>query len=88
MLQPLPLLTETELISIMDQQGIGTDATIASHIKKIVDRQFVVCVYPRAPTLCSSCIGGRRHMLLDEGVGRWAKAETGAGKHRRAARAA
>ena len=46
----------------MDQQGIGTDATIASHIKKIVDRQFVVCVYPLAPTLCSSCIAVLRYV--------------------------
>eukprot|EP00967_Tisochrysis_lutea_P087996 scaffold124615_cov30-Tisochrysis_lutea.AAC.7 len=33
-------LTEPELISLMDEQGIGTDATIAEHIKKILDRGY------------------------------------------------
>ncbi|TID29175.1 hypothetical protein CANINC_002132 [Pichia inconspicua] len=34
-------LTETELIALMDQNGIGTDATIAEHIDKIIERQYV-----------------------------------------------
>jgi len=34
-------LTEPDLISLMDEQGIGTDATIAEHIKKILDRNYV-----------------------------------------------
>lgn len=34
-------LTETELIALMDQNGIGTDATIADHIDKIIERQYV-----------------------------------------------
>lgn len=36
------LLTEAELIGLMDKNGIGTDATIHEHIKKIVERQYVV----------------------------------------------
>ena len=28
------------LIAIMDKEGIGTDATIATHIKKILDRKY------------------------------------------------
>ncbi|KAK6461481.1 DNA topoisomerase [Scheffersomyces coipomensis] len=35
-------MTEAELISLMDINGIGTDATIAEHIEKIVSRSYVV----------------------------------------------
>lgn len=34
------LLTETELIAIMHARGIGTDATVHEHIKKILDRDY------------------------------------------------
>jgi DNA topoisomerase len=33
--EPPPLLSESDLIALMDKSGIGTDATIAEHIKKI-----------------------------------------------------
>lgn len=39
---PPQLLSEVELISLMDRCGIGTDATIAEHIKTIVSRNYVV----------------------------------------------
>lgn len=35
------LLSEHELISLMDKNGIGTDATIAEHIQKIQERNYV-----------------------------------------------
>ncbi|PLW57729.1 hypothetical protein PCANC_01400 [Puccinia coronata f. sp. avenae] len=35
------LLTEADLVALMDRNGIGTDATIAEHIAKIIDRQYV-----------------------------------------------
>ncbi|CUM63196.1 uncharacterized protein PRCAT00000765001 [Priceomyces carsonii] len=35
-------MTEPELIALMDANGIGTDATIAEHIDKIVSRKYVV----------------------------------------------
>lgn len=38
---PPKLLTEPELIGLMDAHGIGTDATMADHIAKIQERQFV-----------------------------------------------
>ena len=34
-------LTEPELIALMDVNGIGTDATMAEHIEKILERQYV-----------------------------------------------
>ncbi len=38
---PPGYLTEPELIGLMDANGIGTDATMAEHIAKIVDREYV-----------------------------------------------
>lgn len=38
---PPSLLSEADLIATMDANGIGTDATIAEHIKKIQDREYV-----------------------------------------------
>ena len=35
------LLTESDLISIMDANGIGTDATIHEHINKILEREYI-----------------------------------------------
>lgn len=35
-------LTEPELIALMDANGIGTDATMADHIEKIVVRNYVM----------------------------------------------
>lgn len=39
---PPTLLTEADLVALMDKNGIGTDATIAEHIHKIIDRQYVM----------------------------------------------
>ncbi|KAK9894947.1 prokaryotic type I DNA topoisomerase, partial [Cystobasidium minutum MCA 4210] len=36
------LLTEADLVSLMDKNGIGTDATIAEHISKIIDREYAM----------------------------------------------
>ncbi len=37
---PPSLLSEASLIATMDKNGIGTDATIADHIKKVLDRNY------------------------------------------------
>ncbi len=39
--EPPHLLTESELIAEMDSNGIGTDATIAQHIKAVQDRDYI-----------------------------------------------
>ena len=36
--QPPPLLTEADLIALMDKHGIGTDATHAEHIETVKAR--------------------------------------------------
>ncbi|KAI0313920.1 DNA topoisomerase [Amylostereum chailletii] len=36
------LLTEADLVGLMDKNGIGTDATIAQHIETIIDREYVI----------------------------------------------
>ena len=36
------LLTEADLVTLMDKNGIGTDATIAQHIQTITDRGYVI----------------------------------------------
>ena len=35
-----PLLSEPELIRLMDKEGIGTDATMAQHIETILNRHY------------------------------------------------
>ena len=44
---PPGYLAEPELISLMDANGIGTDATMAEHIAKIKEREYVL-TQPRA----------------------------------------
>ena len=38
--QPPPLLTETNLITAMEEAGIGTDATLQQHIETIQKRNY------------------------------------------------
>jgi len=39
---PPPALTESELISLMETNHIGTDASMATHISNIIDREYVM----------------------------------------------
>ncbi|PHH89100.1 hypothetical protein CDD83_6643 [Cordyceps sp. RAO-2017] len=41
---PPTYLTEADLIALMDANGIGTDATMAEHIQKIQDREYVATI--------------------------------------------
>jgi DNA topoisomerase-3 len=36
------MLSEADLISLMDANGIGTDATIAEHIATVLKREYVL----------------------------------------------
>jgi DNA topoisomerase III len=45
--KPPSYLTEADLIALMDANGIGTDATMAEHIQKIQERDYVATV-PRS----------------------------------------
>jgi DNA topoisomerase-3 len=40
--QAPPLLSESDLITLMDKNQIGTDATIAQHIETIQKREYAV----------------------------------------------
>ncbi|KAL1674943.1 DNA topoisomerase [Schizophyllum commune] len=35
-------LTEADLVTLMDKNGIGTDATIAQHIETVINREYVI----------------------------------------------
>lgn len=35
-------MSESELITLMDKNGIGTDATIHEHIKTIQEREYAI----------------------------------------------
>ncbi|KAF9557949.1 prokaryotic type I DNA topoisomerase [Agrocybe pediades] len=51
-------LTEADLVTLMDKNGIGTDATIAQHIETIIDRNYVIARKEGATTyLIPSTLG-------------------------------
>jgi len=44
MTSPPPFLQEHELIGLMDEHGIGTDASMATHVATVCDRNYVAVV--------------------------------------------
>ncbi|TIC69335.1 prokaryotic type I DNA topoisomerase [Wallemia mellicola] len=71
---PPNLLTEADLVSLMDKHGIGTDATIAEHIHKIIDREYVMehkqgnTKYLVPSTLGVALVEGYNKMNLEKSV--------------------
>jgi DNA topoisomerase-3 len=74
-------LTEPELISLMDANGIGTDATMADHIAKIKEREYVM-TQPRTGGAQTNGINGRgnRERRGGRGGSRGASSAGGAGR--------
>lgn len=70
-------LTEPELISLMDANGIGTDATMAEHIAKIKERNYV-----QTQTRASNSAGGGGGGGATGGRGRGGRGERGGGRGR------
>eukprot|EP00927_Polykrikos_kofoidii_P048979 TRINITY_DN43132_c0_g1_i1.p1 TRINITY_DN43132_c0_g1~~TRINITY_DN43132_c0_g1_i1.p1 ORF type:complete len:1021 (+),score=115.04 TRINITY_DN43132_c0_g1_i1:71-3064(+) len=69
--QPPPLLSEADLISMMDRTGIGTDATMHDHIQKIQTRNYAVKNDQSTLTPTSlgiALIEGYKRFALEEGL--------------------
>ena len=60
-------LTEPELIGLMDANGIGTDATIAEHIKKLQDREYIFAIPKIGIRLISELVPSNLGLGLIEG---------------------
>jgi DNA topoisomerase-3 len=52
-----PLLSESDLIALMDTNGIGTDATIAEHIETIQTRKYAPPTHMHETHVCDLCLG-------------------------------
>ena len=78
---PPGYLTEPELISLMDANGIGTDATMAEHIAKIKEREYVM-TQPRGGGAQADGTAGRgaRGGRGGRGVGRGGSNVEGRGR--------
>ncbi|KAF2837953.1 DNA topoisomerase [Patellaria atrata CBS 101060] len=63
-------LTEPELIALMDANGIGTDATMAEHIAKIKERQYVMSQTKGSRGHTDNEGDEQDHVLVGRGGGR------------------
>lgn len=52
---PPELLSESDLLSLMDEHGIGTDATAHEHIKTIQERQYATQIRSGGIGVCRIC---------------------------------
>lgn len=75
---PPTYLTEPELISLMDANGIGTDATMAEHIAKIKEREYVIARTRGSGGVAAAAGNGRGR---GRGRGRAGRGGAAAGHH-------
>jgi DNA topoisomerase III len=66
---PPTYMTEPELIALMDANGIGTDATMAEHIKTIKERGYVK-LYKTARSAATAATEDEEHSNEGTGTGR------------------
>ncbi|KAI9166677.1 DNA topoisomerase [Paramyrothecium foliicola] len=81
---PPSYLTEADLIALMDANGIGTDATMAEHIQKIQDREYVATI-DRSGAAIGSDDGAEDSAAAGRGRGRGRGARGGRGGRGRGA---
>ncbi|KAF3085648.1 DNA topoisomerase [Orbilia oligospora] len=74
-------LTEPELIALMDANGIGTDATMAEHIEKIQQREYVFCISGGGKSTGTTRGRGRGRGRGGRDAGGSGRAEGGGGKN-------
>lgn len=67
---PPNYLTEADLIALMDANGIGTDATMAEHIQKIQDREYVATIERSGATAGEDADGTQDETLSSSRGGR------------------
>jgi DNA topoisomerase-3 len=84
---PPSYLTEADLIALMDANGIGTDATMAEHIQKIQDREYVATI-DRSGVAVSADDGAEDSATAGRGRGRGRGARGGRGGRGRGGAAA
>jgi len=69
--KPPDYLKESELVALMDKNGIGTDASIPQHVQNVVDRHYVM--------ICGPGGDGQRGEVISKGRGKGRKGK-GKGK--------
>lgn len=73
---PPNYLTEADLIALMDANGIGTDATMAEHIQKIQDREYVATI-EQANARTENAEGLEENLAVESGRGRGGRTARG-----------
>ncbi|CAE7194926.1 TOP3B [Symbiodinium pilosum] len=77
--KPPDYLRESELVALMDKNGIGTDASIPQHMQNVVDRHYVMICGPGEDGQRGEVIskGGKGKGRKGKGKGKGAKGEDG-----------
>eukprot|EP00931_Biecheleriopsis_adriatica_P029828 TRINITY_DN17646_c0_g1_i1.p1 TRINITY_DN17646_c0_g1~~TRINITY_DN17646_c0_g1_i1.p1 ORF type:complete len:1244 (+),score=266.91 TRINITY_DN17646_c0_g1_i1:58-3789(+) len=73
MTKPPDYLKESELVALMDKNGIGTDASIPQHMQNVVDRHYVMICGPAGED-------GEKGVVISKGGKGKGKGKKGKGK--------